>query len=115
MASVRLQMGHAERTDPWAWPAARLAEAIARKELSAVEVVEGVLARIERLDGPLNAFCTLTAESARAEARRAERAVTPVVRCAGRGRRERDAGRASRPRPGRLHPTLRDRLPLTRA
>src|SRR5512132_3396972 len=75
MASVRLQMGHVEGTDAWTWPAARLAEAIARKELSAVEVVEGVLARIERLNGQLNAFCTVTAESARADARRAERAV----------------------------------------
>jgi aspartyl-tRNA(Asn)/glutamyl-tRNA(Gln) amidotransferase subunit A len=75
MASVRLQMGHAARTDPWTWPAARLAEAIARKELSAVEVVEGTLARIERLDGQVNAFCTVTGEAARADARRAERAV----------------------------------------
>lgn len=68
-------MGHPARTEPWTWPAARLAEAIARKELSPVEVVEEVLARIERLNGRLNAFCTVTAEAARADARRAEDAV----------------------------------------
>ncbi len=60
---------------PWAWPAARLAEAIARKELSPVEAVDAALDRIARLDGRLNAFCAVTAEQARAEARRAEAAV----------------------------------------
>jgi aspartyl-tRNA(Asn)/glutamyl-tRNA(Gln) amidotransferase subunit A len=68
-------VGPRERTEPWAWPAARLAGAIARKELSPVEAVEDVLAQIERLNGHLNAFCTVTAESARAAARRAEDAV----------------------------------------
>jgi aspartyl-tRNA(Asn)/glutamyl-tRNA(Gln) amidotransferase subunit A len=63
------------RTEPWTWPAARLAERIARKELSPVEVVDEVLGRIERLNGRLNAFCTVTAESARADARRAEEAL----------------------------------------
>ena len=61
--------------EPWAWSAARLAAAIARKELSPVEAVEAVLARIDRVNGPLNAFVTVTAELARAEARRAEAAV----------------------------------------
>ena len=68
-------MGHVGQAEPWTWPAVRLAEGIARKELSPVEVVEAVLARIERLNGRLNAFCTVTAEAARAEARRAEDAV----------------------------------------
>ena len=68
-------MRDAARAEPWARPAARLAEAIARRELSPVEVVEAVLARIERLDGRLTAFATVTAELARAEARRAEDAV----------------------------------------
>src|SRR5262245_50645691 len=63
------------RTEPWTWPAARLAEAIARKDLSPVEAVDEILARIERLNGRLNAFCTVTAETARVEARRAEDAV----------------------------------------
>jgi aspartyl-tRNA(Asn)/glutamyl-tRNA(Gln) amidotransferase subunit A len=59
----------------WTWPAARLAEGIARKEVSPVEAVEAALDRIERLNGRLNAFCTVTADAARAEARRAEDAV----------------------------------------
>ena len=61
-----------ERAELWAWSAARLADAIARKALSPVEVVEAVLARIERVDPPLNAFATVTADLARAAARRAE-------------------------------------------
>jgi aspartyl-tRNA(Asn)/glutamyl-tRNA(Gln) amidotransferase subunit A len=68
-------MGHAGSAELWTWPAARLAESIARKELSPVEVIEAVLGQIERLNGHLNAFCTVTAEAARAEARRAEDAV----------------------------------------
>ena len=68
-------MGNAGQAELWAWPAARLAEGIARKELSPVEAVEAVLAQIERLNGRLNAFCMVTAEAARAEARRAEDAV----------------------------------------
>ena len=54
------EMGHVGQAEPWTWPAVRLAEGIARKELSPVEVVEAVLARIERLNGRLNAFCTVT-------------------------------------------------------
>lgn len=68
-------MGHAGSTELWTWSAARLAEGVARKALSPVEVVEAVLGQIERLNGHLHAFCTVTAEAARAEARRAEDAV----------------------------------------
>jgi aspartyl-tRNA(Asn)/glutamyl-tRNA(Gln) amidotransferase subunit A len=64
-----------ESTEPWACSAARLADAIARRALSPVEAVDAVLGRIERLDGRLNAFATVTAERARAEARQAERKV----------------------------------------
>ena len=35
------------RTEPWTWPAAHLAERIARKDLSPVEVVDEVLGRLE--------------------------------------------------------------------
>jgi aspartyl-tRNA(Asn)/glutamyl-tRNA(Gln) amidotransferase subunit A len=56
-------------------PATELATLIRRKELSPVEVVEVVLARIERLNPALNAYCTLTAEQALADARAAEAAV----------------------------------------
>ena len=43
-----------------------------RREVSPVEVTQDCLARIERLNPVLNAFITILAESAMAEARRAE-------------------------------------------
>lgn len=52
--------------------AVSLAARIRRRELSPVEVVEAVLARMERLEPALHAFCTPTPELARAEARRIE-------------------------------------------
>jgi aspartyl-tRNA(Asn)/glutamyl-tRNA(Gln) amidotransferase subunit A len=62
--------------------AAELARLIARRELSPVELVDAVLARIERAQPALNAFITVTAEPARAAARAAEAA---VMRGEGRG------------------------------
>ena len=50
------------------------ARRIAARELSPVELVEACLARIEAAE-PLGAFWTLTAESARAEAKAAEEAI----------------------------------------
>jgi len=55
--------------------AAELAPLIARRELSPVELVETVLARIERAQPALNAFVTVCGEEARAAARAAEAAV----------------------------------------
>ena len=55
--------------------ATELAAAIRRKKLSPVEVIGAVLSRIERLNPTLNAFCTVTADAARREARAAERAL----------------------------------------
>ena len=49
-----------------------LAARIKAKELSPVEVVEAVLARLERLDPVLHAFAAVTAEQACAQARRIE-------------------------------------------
>jgi aspartyl-tRNA(Asn)/glutamyl-tRNA(Gln) amidotransferase subunit A len=49
-----------------------LAARYRRRELSPVEVVRVLLARIEKLDPALNAFVTLTAERALADARAAE-------------------------------------------
>ena len=49
-----------------------LAPRSAGKEVSPVEVIEAVLARIERLNPALNAFCTVTAEEARDAAVAAE-------------------------------------------
>jgi Asp-tRNA(Asn)/Glu-tRNA(Gln) amidotransferase A subunit family amidase len=58
----------AEQTELWAWPAARLAEAVARKTISPVEIVDAVLARIERVDPGLNAFARLLRAAAAFEA-----------------------------------------------
>src|SRR5216683_2173484 len=55
--------------------AAGLAALVARRAVSPVEVVEGVLARIEKSQPTLNAFITLCAEEARAAAREAEPAI----------------------------------------
>src|SRR5437660_9228235 len=55
--------------------AAELAALIARRAVSPVEVVEGVLARIEKTQPVLNAFITVCAEEARAAARAAEAAI----------------------------------------
>ena len=56
-------------------PASELSAAIRAKRVSPVEVVKAVLDRIERLNPRLNAYCTVTAESARREAAAAEAAV----------------------------------------
>jgi aspartyl-tRNA(Asn)/glutamyl-tRNA(Gln) amidotransferase subunit A len=52
-----------------------LARRIRTKEVSPVEVVDAVLRRIEALQPTVNAFITVTADEARAAARRAEAAV----------------------------------------
>jgi aspartyl-tRNA(Asn)/glutamyl-tRNA(Gln) amidotransferase subunit A len=56
-------------------PATELAALIRAKKLSPVELTRAVLDRIERLNPTLNAFVTVTAETALAAARRAEQAV----------------------------------------
>ncbi len=56
-------------------PATELATAIRSKQVSPVEVVDAVLARIERLNPKLNAYCTITAAAARAAAKEAEAAI----------------------------------------
>lgn len=63
-------------SDELCWmPAVELAAAIRRKKVSPVEVADAVLARIERLNPKLNAYCTVTADLARREAKAAERAL----------------------------------------
>src|SRR5437879_3615560 len=54
--------------------AQRAAALVRRRKLSPVELVEAVLAQIERI-APLNAFVTVLPEQARAAARAAEQAV----------------------------------------
>ncbi len=62
--------------DELCWMSAtELAGAIKRKKVSPLEVIEAVLARIEKLNPMLNAYCTVTAEAARRQAKAAERAL----------------------------------------
>src|SRR5262245_56881339 len=56
------------------WSAAELSRLIATGDLSAVEVVEAALTRIERVDGDLHSFLTVMAEHARVQASAADRA-----------------------------------------
>src|SRR5690348_2800358 len=56
-------------------PAAELAVLIARRAVSPVEAVDGVLDRIEKTQPTLNAFITVCAEEARAAAKEAEAAL----------------------------------------
>jgi Asp-tRNA(Asn)/Glu-tRNA(Gln) amidotransferase A subunit family amidase len=57
------------------WPATELALKIRTKAISPVEVVEALLARIESINPTLNAYCMVTADLARGQARAAEAAV----------------------------------------
>lgn len=59
------------------WSAAEMAAAIRRRELSPVEVTRAALDRLASVDKALNAFVTVMAESALAEARAAEAAREP--------------------------------------
>jgi Asp-tRNA(Asn)/Glu-tRNA(Gln) amidotransferase A subunit family amidase len=64
-----------DATDLCFTAATDLAGMIRRKAVSPVEVTEAVLARIERLNPAINAYCTITADEALAMAREAEAAV----------------------------------------
>ena len=55
--------------------AIELAEAIREKQVSTLEVVESILERIEAINPKINAYVTLTADSALADARKADDAV----------------------------------------
>ena len=57
------------------WTAVRLREAIARREISPVEVTRAVLDRVARLRPTLNCFITLCADEAMRDAKAAEQAV----------------------------------------
>jgi Asp-tRNA(Asn)/Glu-tRNA(Gln) amidotransferase A subunit family amidase len=56
-------------------PATELAGAVRAKQLSPVEVTEAVLARIERVNPKIAAYCTIVPDEARRAARAAEAAV----------------------------------------
>ncbi len=64
-----------DKTELCYLPATQMAQAIANKDLSPVEITEAVLARIEALNPSLNAYWTVTADHAMDAARRAEDAV----------------------------------------
>ena len=55
--------------------AVELAAAVRAKQVSPVEATRAVLERIERLNPKLNAFCTVTADSALAAAKQIEAAI----------------------------------------
>ena len=50
-------------------PAHVLHDMLAKKEISAVELTDDVLARVEAVDGKVGAYLTLTADAARAQAK----------------------------------------------
>jgi len=56
-------------------PLSQLAPLIRKKDLSPVELLEAILTRIERFDSQLNSYITVLADSARAEARQAEKEI----------------------------------------
>jgi len=55
--------------------ATKLAEMIRNREVTPVEVVDHYLGRIDSINPSINAFCTVVAEQAREEAKRAEKKV----------------------------------------
>jgi aspartyl-tRNA(Asn)/glutamyl-tRNA(Gln) amidotransferase subunit A len=63
--------------DDLCWkPATELAALIRRKKISPVEIVDAVLARIDKLNPRLNAYVLVLGDAARRQAKAAERAVT---------------------------------------
>jgi aspartyl-tRNA(Asn)/glutamyl-tRNA(Gln) amidotransferase subunit A len=59
----------------WRMPAVDMAAAIRGRQLSPVEATDAVLDRIEQVNPKVNAFCTVTADAAREQAKQAEAAV----------------------------------------
>jgi len=59
-------------TDLGFMPATELAAAVKKKALSPVEIVETLLARIDKINPKVNAYCTVVPELARDAARKAE-------------------------------------------
>jgi amidase len=54
------------------WSASQMAQAVKKKQLSPVEIVDAVLARIEKVNPKVNAYCTVVPEMARKAAKQAE-------------------------------------------
>lgn len=56
-------------------PALEMAEAIRKREISCIEVVDAVLERIEKINPKINAYCTVLTEEARQAAKEADKVV----------------------------------------
>ncbi|WP_454851438.1 amidase [Promicromonospora soli] len=54
----------------WQWTATQMAEAVASRSVSPLELVDAHLDRIAAVDGEIHAYCTLDSEAARRTARR---------------------------------------------
>jgi aspartyl-tRNA(Asn)/glutamyl-tRNA(Gln) amidotransferase subunit A len=76
-AQMGTQVGSVARaetgSDPLAWSLSQAAAALTRRTISSEELTKLCLARIGRLDGVLNSFITLDAESALNQARECDR------------------------------------------
>src|SRR5881296_2435712 len=57
-------------------PASRLTALIRQRKVSPLDATQAVLAQIERVNPKVNAYCTVAAEAALADARKATAAVT---------------------------------------
>jgi amidase len=66
-------------TDPALWTTTEQVAAIRRRELASVELLDAQLARVEGLDGRVNAVCTLSVDEARARATAADEATANGV------------------------------------
>src|SRR5882757_9983404 len=72
---VSLQPDRAMTDDLDGMSAAEIAQAVAGRKVSALDVTEGALARIARHDAILNSFTDVTADRARAKARAVDAAI----------------------------------------
>lgn len=68
-SSLPLAASSRDAASPEYWTLAQAADAFARRDISSEELTKFCLARIKKLDQKLNAFITLTEESALAQAR----------------------------------------------
>lgn len=66
--------------DPACLDLATAAALIARREVAATDLVEHMLARIERLNPRLNAYITVLSEAALAEASKADKELSQDIR-----------------------------------
>ena len=56
-------------------PVSEMAEAIKKREISCIDVVDTILERIEKINPKINAYCTVLTDEARKAAKEADEAV----------------------------------------